>query len=172
MARRRQKKTERPTHEEVQAHIEAMADANGGLITPAEIVDHATDPDSPLHSFFEWDDTAAAAKYRLAQASKLIRSCRIVFRTEKRKVTAVAYVRNPEAGPKEAGYIQVQRVKNDADMAQDVLNQEFIRARSAMERARRLAHYFHLEDEIDDFISGLDAMRQRTHSSEGVNLNA
>lgn len=48
-----------------------------GVVTPRLIVDSARDPDSPLHRFFEWDDSAAAEKYRLSQASDLIRRVQV-----------------------------------------------------------------------------------------------
>lgn len=45
-------------------------DAPEGL-TPSEIVAAATPDDSPLHRFFEWDDSDAAQQYRLWQARHL-----------------------------------------------------------------------------------------------------
>ena len=53
-------------------HLQAIRDEHGYL-TPALVVDAARDTDHPLHSQFEWDDTAAAEKYRLHQASALLR---------------------------------------------------------------------------------------------------
>lgn len=50
-----------------------LAKQHGGEITPAQVVDVARNPDSPLHSWFEWDDTAAAEQWRLEQAKKLLR---------------------------------------------------------------------------------------------------
>jgi hypothetical protein len=49
-----------------------------GAIKPDRIVDHARPESSPLHTFFTWDDSAAAEKYRLDEASRLVRSVRIV----------------------------------------------------------------------------------------------
>ena len=37
-------------------------------LTAREIVEEARKKNSPLHDFFEWDDSIAAEKYRLAQA--------------------------------------------------------------------------------------------------------
>jgi len=55
------------------AELERIAAAHGGLLRPAEVVRAARDPRSPLHPHFEWDDSAAAQKYRLWQARQLIR---------------------------------------------------------------------------------------------------
>lgn len=48
-----------------------------GQITPTDVVDAARDPASPLHGHFEWDDSAAAEEWRLAQARTLIASVRV-----------------------------------------------------------------------------------------------
>lgn len=44
-----------------------------GSLTPALLVDVARDPGHPLHARFEWDDGAAAHRWRLEQASQLLR---------------------------------------------------------------------------------------------------
>ena len=54
----------------------AIRDERGGL-TPALVVDTARDPAHPLHSRFEWDDAVAGERWRLEQASALIRSVKI-----------------------------------------------------------------------------------------------
>ncbi len=53
-------------------HLTAIRDERGSL-TPALVVDTARDPEHPLHSRFEWDDTTAAEKWRLEQAGQLLR---------------------------------------------------------------------------------------------------
>jgi len=47
-----------------------------GSLTPHNVVQAATDPDHPLHTEFEWDNTIAGHKYRLDQARRLIRVVR------------------------------------------------------------------------------------------------
>lgn len=44
-----------------------------GVLRPEDIVDYARDPASELHRHFEWNDSEAAAAYRLVQARQLIR---------------------------------------------------------------------------------------------------
>jgi hypothetical protein len=56
--------------------LQALYEARGGL-TPSMVVNVARDPDHPLHTRFEWDDTVAGEKYRRHQAQQLIRSVRI-----------------------------------------------------------------------------------------------
>lgn len=52
--------------------LQAIRDEHG-ILTPALVVDVARDPEHPLHSRFEWDDTIAASKWRLEQAGQLLR---------------------------------------------------------------------------------------------------
>ena len=57
----------------------AIRDANGGVLTPEVVVDTARDPEHPLHSRFEWDDSVAAEKYRREQAHQLIQKAKISY---------------------------------------------------------------------------------------------
>lgn len=41
---------------------------------PEAVVERAKDPDSPLHSHFEWDDAKAAESHRLNQARQIIQA--------------------------------------------------------------------------------------------------
>ena len=88
------KKIEVPADEEVSAserhelkkaardRIVELAEANGGRITPEQVLEDARDPESPLHNYFEWDVETAARQYWLDQARTLIRSVKIVTREE------------------------------------------------------------------------------------------
>lgn len=52
--------------------LQAIRDEHGSL-TPALVVEVARNPEHPLHSRFDWDDTTAAHKWRLEQAGQLLR---------------------------------------------------------------------------------------------------
>jgi hypothetical protein len=60
-----------------------------GVLTPAGVLTDARSEDSPLHRYFEWNDDAAAEKYRLAQAGDLIRRYSIQIETAPETVTRV-----------------------------------------------------------------------------------
>lgn len=57
----------------IKQELEALAEANNGLLFPEKVVEFAKDSTTALHSRFEWDDTEAAAKYRIWQARQLIK---------------------------------------------------------------------------------------------------
>lgn len=70
--------------------LETIRLRNRGSLTPAMVVKDARSEKSPLHPAFEWDDRRAAEKYRLDQASYIIRSIAVVVRngdSEEPKVT-------------------------------------------------------------------------------------
>ena len=52
--------------------LEEIRLSNGGILSPAGVVEAARRRDHPLHDRFEWDDTEAARQYRLWQARELI----------------------------------------------------------------------------------------------------
>lgn len=57
----------------IKLELETLAEANNGLLRPETVVEFAKDPNTALHSRFEWDDTEAATKYRIWQARQLIK---------------------------------------------------------------------------------------------------
>lgn len=59
--------------QEVHLELQTVALANNGYLKPEDVLERARDPISPLHPFFEWDDSVAAEKLRLLQATGIIR---------------------------------------------------------------------------------------------------
>lgn len=59
--------------DKIKQELEALAEANNGLLKPEAVVEFAKDPETALHSRFEWDDTEAAKAYRLWQARQIIK---------------------------------------------------------------------------------------------------
>lgn len=56
-----------------------------GKVTPQMVVDSAKSQKSQLHGCFEWDDSQAARKYRLAQATAMILSQKFVCELKEKK---------------------------------------------------------------------------------------
>lgn len=80
-------------------HIEMLRKKFKGELTPEDILNDARHNNSPLHSFFEWDDSAAAEQFRLQQARGLIRAVVAVYVSDERPaVRQKAYVHVPERG--------------------------------------------------------------------------
>lgn len=72
---------------EVGEHLELLRKEYQGELTPEDVVKDAKNANSPLHSFFEWDDGLAAEQHRLAQARGLIRSVVAIYVSEDKPAT-------------------------------------------------------------------------------------
>ncbi len=140
-----------------------LAEISGkyGRLTPDIVVMEAKDPDSILHNLFEWDDAEAGHQHRLFQARQIITSVRVVITTEDRKISTVYYVRDPEADPKEQGYVSIDKLKTDKDLARESIVMEFSRATSYLHRAKNHAEALGLSDDIDELIIDIDELKQK-----------
>lgn len=139
--------------------LSRIAKEGGGRLTAAEVVQHARDPASPLHHLFEWDDEKAAHEHRLDQARALIRSCQVVVERRDVSLKVPRYVRDAEAGAGEQGYIETATLRTREDAARDALVAEFARVGSMLSRARALAAYFDLVDDVSDLEARVGALR-------------
>lgn len=97
--------------------LKQLADEYGS-ITPELVLEHAKPKDSPLHAFFQWDNTKAAEQYRLVQARQLIRRIKVEYITEETKtVTVRAYhCVMPETDDEQTGrgvYVPVEAAMSD-----------------------------------------------------------
>ena len=67
-------------------HLEKME-----LVTAETVVEDAVRKRSPLHKHFEWDDSIASERYRLAQARNLINHLEVIVITERGKESTRAF---------------------------------------------------------------------------------
>ena len=61
----------------------SMLAAQRGYLTPRIVVEDARNTESPLHSYFDWNDEVAAEAWRIEQAKYLIRNISITVSTDK-----------------------------------------------------------------------------------------
>lgn len=57
--------------------LNELAESNNNGFTPKDVVEVASDPESPIHRYFEWKDEVAGPLYRLDQARGMARSIQI-----------------------------------------------------------------------------------------------
>ncbi len=134
----------------VGAHIEMLRAKFKGEITPQDVVDDARHGNSPLHSFFEWDEGAAAEAYRLGQARGLIRAVVAIYTSETAPaVRARAYVHIAERGAehyRETGHAMSQ-TKTRAMVLRRAW-EEFMQWRKRYKDLKELSELFAVADEI------------------------
>ncbi|HUT60598.1 MAG TPA: hypothetical protein VNA25_22360 [Phycisphaerae bacterium] len=157
----------KPPHGAVEARLQELYVEHGKL-TPDLVVAEARKPKSILHGYFNWDIEHAAMEHWRDRARTLIRSVRLVITTETTAVECVAYVRDPNSPADEQGYLQVDKVRTEADVARGVLVDEFSRAASALSRARELAAVFNMRKDVDDLIESVQATKRRVPGEDRV----
>ena len=104
--------------EVVAAELERIRKQHGGLLRPADVVKAARHDTSPLHSKFEWDDSAAAEQYRLWQARELIVTVMVTSnKIEHQAYMSIRLDRKKSGG----GYRAVADMLSDEDMRAQLL---------------------------------------------------
>ena len=97
-----------------------ITEANKGHLVPAAVVQAARDAKHILHRHFEWNDKAAAEKFRLDQARSLIRCIHVDSEDAESGATrAFLSIREKDG----TSYRSITDVLNSADLQQRVLAQ-------------------------------------------------
>lgn len=81
---------------EVADRLQALHTRHSGLLRETDVVADAKKKNSPLHSYFEWDDRKASEAYRLEQASALIRrvKVKVIVEPETPPIRVRAFIAN------------------------------------------------------------------------------
>lgn len=122
-------RTKAPTQQDIELEAwENLLAKHGGALSPPDIVEAAKAPEHPFHCKFDWDDTSAGARFRLIQASQLLRAWRgTVMRidTERRMVRFEAQrrVQSPMSGRgrAQASYLTVEEIMADPVKRDDMM---------------------------------------------------
>ena len=137
-----------------------LAEAGEGVLTPDAVVEAAASPDSPLHGYFEWDDTEAARKYRLEQARTLIRSVHVEVQSTTHAISAVAYVRDPALSKEQQGYRHIEDVRTDEEKAAAVMWREIMATDAVVNRMEGIAQALKMDGRsLKSLRKSLDALR-------------
>ena len=145
---------------EVSRRLAQLEDPVTGRLTPEAVVADAKLFDSPLHNLFDWNVEKAAYQHWLTRAREIM-TMRVVVTTDSKSVSVVGYVRDPSAGPSEAGYVSVTRVREDSDASRDVLLAEFARIRDLLNRAKELAEVFGVGADVQGMAKQVAGLRER-----------
>lgn len=109
----------------VGAEIDRLVKVHKQRLAAEDVVAAAANPISPLHSIFEWDDTAAAREYRVEQARRLLRSIQITILTPKGApiTTRLTVATEKPNTPGKRQYSTTEYALSDADLRAEVLRQ-------------------------------------------------
>lgn len=135
---------------EVAASVLNRLNKKHGAVTPDAVVKEASKKSSPIHDWFEWDDTEAAKKYRLEQARELIRSVHVTIVGNDEGHTVRAFVHMG----RDVGYEDIHTVLSVRDKREEML----ARALRELEAFRR--KYADLE-ELASVFAAIEASSYR-----------
>jgi hypothetical protein len=151
------------------ACLQAIADANGGRLTPDAVIDNARNEESPLHGLFDWDEARAAMEHWRYRAREIIRAVRVNVVTDRTVVRTIAYVRDPSLDSRDQGYISTATLRDDVSLAREAVQHELMRAHSALQRAREVAEAVGLEREIDKLMNRVDRLNKKAQQGKAEN---
>jgi len=137
-----------------------LARRNGGVLKVDDVLDEAKDEASPLHKHFEWDDTAAADKYRRDQARYLIQKCKITL-IENEPVSIRAFVSLQSDRDSGGGYRLTSEVVTDERRKQELLHD----IQLTIARWTQKMHL--LDGDIADLLLQLEERIKREEGDEG-----
>ena len=107
-----------------------------GSIVPEHLIEYAQrHKDSELYKCFEWDDTEAARKYRIKQASIIVSSISVEIREEPKEIQKI-YFSVSDSETKEKTYKNINKILNNDDEYLQIVNKakkEFIRCKEKYE---------------------------------------
>lgn len=107
-----------------------------GEITPAIVLEESRHDGAPLHDCFEWDDTIAAEKYRLHQASVIICNVQVAVTSgKKQKVTrAFVNISDKRGVGQQGAYISIATAMRNDDTREIVLKQAIRELKAARKK--------------------------------------
>lgn len=107
--------------------VEETMAALGENASAEEVLEYSTNPNAPLHPFYEWDDTRAGHQYRLQQTRQFIRLVVTVLPPEQPKpielrVEQRKYISAPSDDGKRR-YRLVTEVAKDPDKVRKIMRE-------------------------------------------------
>jgi hypothetical protein len=134
---------------EVGKHLELLKEQFKGELTPNDILEDAKNHNSPLHSYFEWDDGKAAEQHRLQQARGLIRTVVAVYRSDEKEsvVRHRAYVHIKEG--EASHYRETSHAMSQKKTRDNVLQSAWRELQSWKKRYADLEEFASVAEAID-----------------------
>lgn len=122
-----------------------------GEATPAAVVEEARSESSPIHGYFNWDDTKAAELYRRWQARMLIASVRVIYKGPSEISTTRAFVNviTTSDGKAQQGYIGIARAMSSKEIRAQLIETALQEVSDWKNRYQHLTELAAIFDAID-----------------------
>ncbi len=122
-----------------------------GELNSKNVLESARPTKSPIHSLFEWNDTQAAEKYRLEQASKLIVNLSVEVQTEDKKpLICRAFVNVSEK--KSGSFINIESAFKSEETKDIVYKRALQELQAFEQKYKNLELFADLFSEIDSLV--------------------
>ncbi len=132
--------------------LERIRKVRGELTAPI-IVQEATNPKSPIHECFEWDDPKAAHAYRIKQANDLCRFILVEVPAGKQNEGAFAlYYAVPSKNSPQHRYVTLDEAAGDEEMESYVVAQALARLRAWRAEYSRVQKLKEIARAIEPFL--------------------
>lgn len=137
----------------------AELEVNNGDITPDIVVDDAMNPDSPLHSCFQWDVQKAARAHWRSTARRILSVRYVGHKSSTIVLSTTHYVRDVTKPGNQQGYVSIVKLKTNEERSRDTVRAECVKAESALTRARIVAEVLGVHDEIDALLDRIISLK-------------
>ncbi len=134
--------------------LERLTEENGGIITPAVLVESSRSEDAPLHKAFKWDDAEAAIEYRKDQARLVLRSIVIITNENREPAEPIQTVRAFIHSETEKGYCPIVRAMSSKELRREVLTKAWKELREWKERYEHLSEFSEMVEIIESRKTG------------------
>lgn len=108
-------------------------------VTSDDVLRDASRKDSPIHNYFDWDDSIAAKKWRIKQAGDLLRAVVMIEDDGKQKPLR-AFASVIENGENRT-YVSMVRALSDTELRRQVLEQALREIEGWQERYERYREF-------------------------------
>ena len=126
-------------------------EAEHGEVTAKLLLDKARPKRSKLHGLFEWDDTVAAERWRLDQATKIITAVAVIYDEDEEEHTVRAFA---NVGAKNKGsFITMARALSDEESRAIVL-------RHALEELAAFQSKYDTLSELSEVFAAINALKK------------
>ncbi len=145
-----------------------IREKHGGIIKSQFVVDESQPDDAPLHECFEWDNDIAANEHRKAEASKLIRSVRVVTENTDDELPTItrAFLR-VETEENGNCYMSSAHVMSQDELRQQVISDAvdlLIRAKSKLKEFRDLERFYTGIETVEQELLNFQMKKTRTRN--------
>jgi hypothetical protein len=141
--------------EKAYTEVERIKAKNGGVVTAGLVVLEAQKKRNPLHKEFEWDDSIAAAEYRMEQARRMLRSFIVTYQEsphiESRAYEVVTEVGTRDESPRKV-YKTTKEILQDPIQRDELLGRAINDALAFRRKYHELSELAQVFHEIDDLV--------------------